>query len=466
LLQSVGGLGMGLVRVFDLLFIGAGAVATGAVVARHATVRAGMWTAVVLVLNHYLTDFWTTAQPDAWIAVLSAFGMALLLRPDIDRRTGLAVLAALLLGMGLTQKPTYGVLLPLPALAVLLLPSRPIGARVGLAAGLTAAALVPAAVMVAWFAAHDSIPQLVEGYLTFNLELARQLVGGVGRGVVYTSLHALRNPLVLVMPAAVVGTAWLWGRDRRATLLLLLWIGGALLGIGVQRRWFIYHWHNLWWAVAPLAGIGFARVLRRDTGEAGGAGRVLALTSLALLCFWLTFPLQQKVREWSQLMAGQFATRDQWLRVFLMSESEIVADDLALSDWLRAHTAPEDRVFVWDSPLANALSHRHAPSRVAFFVPITLADRNQRQPIPPGPVQQRMRAEFMAALDRDTRYFAVTRDALEGREPDLRKNLPVLYDELSRKLRLEWSLVDTARGYRIYARRGADGSLPAPPGGH
>ena len=74
------------VRLLDLAFVTAGAVAVAAIVRRFVPGNAGVLTAFFLVLTHYSTDFYNTAQPDAWIAAISAMAMAVLLRPDLDRR--------------------------------------------------------------------------------------------------------------------------------------------------------------------------------------------------------------------------------------------------------------------------------------------------------------------------------------------------------------------------------------------
>jgi len=457
LLQLVDGPGMMAVRAFDLACMTGAAFAVAGMVGRFEVRRAGLWTAVFLLLYHYSSDFWNTAQPDAWIAACGVLGMDLLVRPDIDRRPALATAAALLLGMGLLQKPTYGVLLPLPALAVLLLPSRPIRQRFLLATGLSIVTLVPAAVCIAWFAWHHALRFLLEGYLTFNFEVARQLVGGVPRALILTALHSTKTPLVLVIPVAVVGAFFVWSRDRRVCLLFLVWIAGAALSLAVQRRWFDYHWFTIAWPLAPIAGIGFARALRSERSGPAPA-RLIAITALAFLTLRFTWPLQQRIREWAEYLTGTLPSQEAYIAQFAPTESSIVLDDHALTAWLRAHTAPDDRVFIWDSPLAYSLAPRLAPSRVGFWVPVVLADRNHRKPIPLGPIQLEMRAEFMTALDRDTKVVAVTREAFDGREEFLRKSLPELYGELHHKLESEWVIVDSARNYLIFRPRDGTGA--------
>jgi len=176
-------------------------------------------------------------------------------------------------------------------------------------------------------------------------------------------------------------------------------------------------------------------------------------SSMAMLLFVLVLPLQVHVRDWIGLVSGQLS-HQQYLAQFEEGQIDIVEDDFALADYLRRHSSPNDRVFVWDSPLANALADRRTPGRVGFFVPLVLPKANGREVLPLGPLQQRLRREFLASLDdSSTRFVAVTRDALIGREPMLRKGLPKLFPELDRKLSTQWTVVDTAGGYRIFARR-------------
>jgi hypothetical protein len=113
-------------------------------------------------------------------------------------------------------------------------------------------------------------------------------------------------------------------------------------------------------------------------------------------------------------------------------------------------------VFVWDSPLANALARRRTPGRIGFFVPLVLARPNQNEPVPLGPIQQRLRAEFLASLETPaTRFVVVSRKAMAGIEPNLRKNVPVLFPEFSAALAERWQVADSVGDYRIHTRRTA-----------
>lgn len=450
-------------RALDLVLVVAAAAAMVDIVRRLVPGTAGLWAAIVLVLGHYVTDFWNTAQPDGWIAFLSTIGMALLLRPDFEEKWWPGIASALLMGIGMLQKPTFAVLIPLPALAVLLLRARPMRWRLERAGAYTAVALLPMLAGILWFWRLGILSSVVEGYLLLNLEIARALVGGVGRAVPWTLYRGLETRMALVIPAAIVGLAWLWRADRRAALLLGAWSLGALLGIASQRRYWAYHWHPVYWSLGPLAAVGFVVLARQLGGAARGvAGALLVRSSVAMLVFVLVLPLQVHVRDWLGLVSGRLS-RQEYLDQFEEGQIDIVEDDIALAAYLKQHSRPSDRVFVWDSPLANALADRRTPGRVGFFVALVLPKANGRGVVPLGPIQRRLREEFLASLDdSSTRYVAVTRDALIGREPMLRKGLPTLFPEFDEKLRTQWTVVDTAAGYRIFARR-AQGLATAAP---
>lgn len=456
LIQQVAGLAMWPVRVVDLLLMGAGAAAVAAIVRRYAPGTMGAWVALLLLLGYYATDFWNTAQPDAWIGALAAMAMLTLLRDDLHERPVLAAVAAFVMGIGLVQKPTFLALVPLPGLAMLLLPGRSISRRLAGAVLLTLVALLPAALTALYFRSQGQLDGLVEGYITLNLEMSRQVVGGVLRALFYTldmSLHTGALPLLL--PVAVVGAAHLWSRDRRACLLLLAWCLGMALGIAAQRRYWAYHWHPFAWSLGPLAGIGLGVVARAGEGQSRPT-RMLVGAALAFAVFALAFPLQRRVREWVQLLRGDFPSRAAYMQQFPRDQSDVIDDDLSLAAWLTTHSAPDDRVFVWDSPLANALAGRRAPGRIGFFVPLVLARASRNEPVPLGPIQLRLRDEFLRSLERpEARFVAVSRRALAGIEPNLRKNLPVLFPEFREVLAQRWHVVDSAGDYRIYTRRPA-----------
>jgi len=152
LLQSLApGDAMWPLRVLDLVLVAGAAVAMADIVRRLVPGTAALWAAVVLVLAHYVTDFWNTAQPDGWIAFLSTIGMALLLRDDLMEKWWPGIVASLLMGIGMLQKPTFAVLLPLPVLAVLLHRSHPIRERLPRAAVFATVSLVPLVAGVIWF---------------------------------------------------------------------------------------------------------------------------------------------------------------------------------------------------------------------------------------------------------------------------------------------------------------------------
>ena len=444
------------VRLLDLGFLALGALGVGSIVRRFGDARTATVTALLVALTYYASDFWNTAQPDAWIACLAALAMAMLVHPESGNRPLRLSVAAFLIGMGVLQKPTFAVWLPLPLLAVWLTRRGAVGrdgARpVAMSFIAIIAAVLPAAITAMWFARQGALPALIEGYLTLNLEVSRNVVGGVPRALAWL-LTRVPPVMLLGLPGLVLGGVWLWRRERRAALLLMTWAGLAWLLVAVQRRYFPYHWHPVLIASAPVAGIGFAAALRwPDRDFASPASRHLARAAVGILLVLLIMPLQVRIRDAVARLTGRMDEQT-YLTQFPAHESAIIQADLALAQYLRTNTAVEDRVMVWDSPLANALAGRKSPTRIGFFFPL-VTPRAGGGAFPPGPVQQRMRAEYLGGLDDPaTRFVAVTADALAGREPQPRKSIPMLFPEFGERLARSWTVVDSTAGYLIFARQ-------------
>lgn len=193
--------------------------------------------------------------------------------------------------------------------------------------------------------------------------------------------------------------------------------------------------------------------MRRLEGQSVAPPRALAGALLGLLVAQLVMPLQVRVRDAADYVSGRM-NAETFLQQFPPDETGIVRDDMALATYLRSHSLPEDRVVIWDSPLAGVLAQRRAPTRIGFFFPLVNARPASAPPIAPGPVQQRIRAEYLAGLDDPrTRYVGVTRGALEGVEATPRKSVPALFPELGQALAASWSPVDTVGDYVVFARR-------------
>lgn len=437
------------VRVLDLLFITAGAIAVASIVRRiSGDGRVAAWTALLLILSVYSTDFWNTAQPDTWVTALSAIAVALL----VPQATAFRVaLASLMLGLGLLQKPTFVIWLLLPLLALHTVAGTSTR-RWGLALMSVVLMLAPAVLVGAWFHSRGAWPALLDGYLNLNLELSRTTVGSVPRAIAWllTRVPAIALP---ALPGAILGAAWLWRRERVPGLVLLYWAASSWLMVAVQRRYFGYHWHPVFFSTAAVAGIGYAAALKwPDREVASPASRILARGAAFLLLVMLVMPLQVQVRDAISHLSGGTDTAT-WLAQFPRHESDIVASDLALAGWLAQHTGPADKVVVWDSPLANALSQRRPPTRIGFFFPL-VSPVITGGALEPGPLQQRMRAEYLGGLDDPaTRYVAVTAAALAGREPQPRKSIPMLFPEFGERLARSWTVVDSTTGYLIFARQ-------------
>jgi hypothetical protein len=181
--------------------------------------------------------------------------------------------------------------------------------------------------------------------------------------------------MVLVAPAlaaVVIGVVIRGERRVRDVALLSL---AAYIGVAVQAKFFLYHWHLLLPFLALLSGWTAAflwRTLRTAGRTPLAAGATL--TALGALLLLLTPNVTDRaVREWVDAVRfvvhpdSRSAYYDRfglWGRgSFSYRASEEV------SAYLRAHTADGDTLFVWGyDPLIYVLSGRDSPSRFVSFL--------------------------------------------------------------------------------------------------
>ena len=221
----------------------------------------------------------------------------------------------------------------LAAVAYLLLRRRRAG--IAPAAVIVASAVVPVALgaltapnfsdwwyaMVTYRGQGDSI---VSGTFSGRLADFRDSVPPLARGL---------SPLIVL---AAVG----W---RRADLLLRLWLGCAVVGVLGGGNFHAHYYVQLAAPLAALAGIGVERVWRERQALVAGVAVGLALWGL-----WATVPL------WFDSPAAQAS------RVF--PDDPHLQHDQAVVDYVRAHSAPGQRILVmWAAANVYYLSNRPPP---------------------------------------------------------------------------------------------------------
>jgi hypothetical protein len=315
---------------------------------------ANLWTAVALVLwlrvglGHQGIRS-SGRVPAKWLSVITPFA------------AGAAVAAALLLKIT--------VLLPLMgALGTVSL-------RRGLRAG-WCAEMVSAAALLGGLAAITGavfVGMALSGAGAAYLEIQRGFVSGyvaiAPDGLARAGWHYLWRLYAVPLLLAALG---MWAARQPARLLLGTWLIAAALSVGVQRKYFGYHWTPVLLPLAGLAGAGLAALLspaRRLTGRHGPT----AVIAGALLIFaWSAEREASGYCAALRLMTSRLSREVYWARFGRPYRGDFAfVADLWAAQFVRAHTRPEDPVFIWGfEPLTLFLAERRAPTRFVFAVPV------------------------------------------------------------------------------------------------
>ena len=220
----------------------------------------GRYAALFLVLLYGGAGFWNTAQPDGWAAFILLLAFAPLLS-SAPTDSAAAYLAGAACGIAALYKPLFGAFLLVPLLYVCSEPtSGPRRLRQAALVGLSCA--VPLGVCAAWFAAHGAL-----GHPGGHLH---QLQPGAGRFPATLAVSAgqrflWRLSVMRVVPPALiagaVGIAAVFRSDRRAAILLLVWLGLGFWSVWTQHRfWSLYQWHVAFIPLAVVAWVGVGRI--------------------------------------------------------------------------------------------------------------------------------------------------------------------------------------------------------------
>jgi len=131
--------------------------------------------------------------------------------------------------------------------------------------------------------------------------------------------------------------------------------------------------------------------------------------------------------------------------------------DLAMAEWLRAHTADEASVFIWGfEPMVYDLANRHPASRFIYNVPQRLE----------WPGLESAREELMADLRRDNPdvVLVLRNDVfthVTGNHQDSWAALQQ-FDELKQFIGLGYRFEGSIEDFLIYTRKAARGMPPLP----
>ena len=382
-------------RAADLLYTGLTVVAIYALAdAFWGRLAGGVAAALYGAVYVTATGYWHSAQPDSFMVLPLMLALLAHNRARGGGTAGWAVLSGALFGFSVQLRPV-AVLVP-AVLVVLDLRGEQAGERNGRnwwrgpaaqrAAGLVLGGVAVEAATLAWLALHGAVGEYFYAQIRFAGQYGRQggpyspdgvTLGNYLSGLRTGTMFIIFARLLLVAPAITALIAGiLIRRERRVAEVALLALA-AYVGVAIQGKFFLYHWHLLLPFLALLSGWTAAFVwqsLRAAGRTPLAAGATLAAIG-ALLLVLTPNVTDRAVREWDGFVRywAQPASRSTYYDRFGLygrgSFSYRASDQV--SRYVREHTAPGDTVFVWGyDPLLYVLSKRQSPSRFLSFLPL------------------------------------------------------------------------------------------------
>jgi hypothetical protein len=317
--------------------------------------------------GHVWLGFWHTAQPESfggvWIvyAVVLATGAYASPRRRDVAYAGAGALYAL---AALMKPPLGGGILVSAAFAAgaawrEAAPSARWRAvlRVLVAFGL--GGIAPVALVLAWFAVHGALPALYEALFVFAPAYTQlNYEPGAWRIFPFRAFEFLLFRFSLLHPVGLLllfALPPLSAREREGRAHLLGVVILAVVGVGLQGRFFVYHYAGALPLVALLASWGLWKLVVAGRRFAWGA--LLVALLVALLA---------NANDRGNPVPGGFVARARRID----DGSARNAPLRKVAAWVRAHTREGDRIYVWGfEPLLYDLADRLPASRFVYNAP-------------------------------------------------------------------------------------------------
>jgi hypothetical protein len=416
----------------------------------------------VAALIHAQLEFWHTAQPETFGAVLT-FGALLLATEEGKRERRLVrwFLVGALFGLAALLKPPLGG----GALVCAAYLSKREQLRADkLWAGALPVVMVSAGVLLplslcagyfalqgGWSALVWTMSEFTPGYTALGWEDAR------AAGMLYYALEEAFFKFSALAAAGVFAAAAITpmhGREREGIFLVLGVIALHVTGIAMQGKFFPYHYGATLPLVAFLAGLGLYKLFRRCL--AGGFGGVVAFVAFVAVAV----AMRTASRDLPQDFWDRSAIRMRYLlrippyvsREVVDEQLAAVADvslsaDRAVARELRRRTPEGAPVFVWGfEPVVYWLAERPPASRFIYNVPQrTTWERERSRADLLRDLRQRPPAAIV--VQRNDVFPMVTGNELDSRREVV--NFPAFAELLERDFELATSIED----FEIYLRK-------------
>lgn len=374
--QVLFGASMTSIRVLDVGWTALTALVTARCSAHLFRHRLSALAAGLLVpAFQFLPGWWGTAQTDGWMGLPCLLALLLILEGGGGTARSVAYLAGTLVGVAMLFK--YVAAAFVLGLIVASFPVRSSGPRsVLLTLGVGALGLMtPLMLCAAWLATNGAM----DAFLDCQFSLVPGYVTGTGRpGLAYGMSSLLRwltgdprfHCVVIALPGLILAVARL-ARGHRGCGVALAWLGAGLASYLSQGKYFDYHLLALVPGLALVGGLGIGWGLDHVYTFIPTPSLQRGLTlGLLLLAPGLT-PYPRSFGIAAQILRGDRTLEEYW-----HTDPAFVLPDYALPEvlgvarWLREHTGPEDRVFVWGfEPTIQFVAQRDTVSRFLYNYP-------------------------------------------------------------------------------------------------
>jgi hypothetical protein len=385
------------IRLLDLLWTMATSLVLYAFVLRaFGSARTATLAGVLYPFQYYGFDFWCTAQTDGWLNLPLATAFLLALRTlrsgsPGTRRAWLA--AGTCVGLAALLKYTVVVATPLIAMVVLIYGFGGRRERLTSVAWLATGVILVLALAGLALLAFGAMPAFIESQ--FGLVPSYARLNGPGGTLIGRFIGPLIGESCLRVVAmtglagvlAVAATLFLRPGVRPALVLVACWLAVALFSTISQGKFFLYHFLPL----VAVTSVTVTAAWAAFPGDVGPRWSRLIVTALGLvlaLTLAATSGYSDRFADLATVVLGRRSLREYWdSPAYDLGADFSLRDDLALSDYLTAHTGPQERVFIWGfEPMVYFVAQRQMVSRFPYTFPLVFHWRPDR-----------FRTEMMAA---------------------------------------------------------------------